>query len=146
MNIAAARIEKHLSAAPITVDKMSKDQDYIAKLERAISQKYGDETVNNPKRFWDDQKEKEYLAQSQEEHRKFSKIAETKDKVEQDGFLINKKLLNRDANRSCPVCKTYSFHPQDDLYMNKFECCQSCYIAWVEGREERWLGGWRPKQ
>jgi len=124
---------------------MSKDQDYIAKLERAITQKYGSKTIDNPHASWNDEKEKEYIAQSQEEQRKFSKIAETNDKVEQDGFLINKKLLTRDANRTCPVCETYSFHPQDDLYMNKFECCQACYIGWVEGREERWLDGWRPK-
>jgi hypothetical protein len=124
---------------------MSRDQDYIAKLERDITQKYGSKTIDNPHAAWDEQKEKAYIAQSQEEQRKFSKIAETKDKVEQEGFLINKKLLTRDANRTCPVCKTYSFHPQDDLYMNKFECCQTCYIAWVEGREERWLTGWRPQ-
>jgi hypothetical protein len=125
---------------------MSKDQDYIAKLERAITQKYGSVTANNPHASWDDTKEKEYITQSQEEQRKFSKMSETQDKVEQDGFLINKKLLTRDANRTCPVCSTYSFRPQDDLYMNKFECCRTCYIAWIEGREERWLEGWRPER
>ena len=36
------------------------------------------------------------------------------------------------------------FNGQDDLYMNKFECCWECYIKWVEGREERWATGWRP--
>ena len=120
-------------------------QEYVAKLEKAISQKYGDETIDNPKRFWDADKEKEYIQQSIEERQKFAKLSDSESKVEQDGFLINKKLLTRDANRTCPVCKTYSFHPQDDLYMNKFECCQTCYIAWVEGREERWLTGWRPQ-
>jgi|TARA_Y100000310_G_scaffold302190_1_gene339279 hypothetical protein len=123
---------------------MPKDQDYIAKLERAITQKYGPETINNPRSAWDETREREYISQSQEEQRKFSKIAETKDKVEQDGFLINKKLLTRDHNRTCPVCSTYSFHPRDDLYMTKFECCRTCYISWVEGREDRWLAGWRP--
>ena len=123
---------------------MKKDQDYIARLEKAISQKYGDEAINNPQRFWNPEKEKEYIKQSQAEQKKFAKLGETQGKVEQDGFLINKKLLTRDTNRTCPVCKTYSFHPQDDLYMNKFECCHPCYIAWVEGREERWLDGWRP--
>ncbi len=122
----------------------TKDQDYIAKLERAISQKYGVETIENPRTGWDDAREQQYVSQSQEEQRKFSDMAQTNDKVEQDGFLINKKLLNRDANRSCPVCNIYSFRPQDDLYMNKFECCRTCYILWVEGRETRWLAGWRP--
>jgi len=123
---------------------MSKDQDYIARLERAIMQKYGSETIDNPHASWDDEKEKQYITQSQEEQRKFSKIAETKDKVEQDGFLVNKKLLTKDTNRTCPVCVVYSFRPQDDLYMNKFDCCRSCYVTWVEGREDRWTTGWRP--
>ena len=124
---------------------MAKDkQQYVAKLEKAISQKYGEEAIHNPKRFWDDDKEKGYIAQSQEEQRKFAKLAETQDKVEQDGFLINKKLLTRDHNRTCPICSTYSFRPRDDLYMSKFETCFLCYIKWIEGREERWETGWRP--
>ena len=124
---------------------MSKDkQEYVAKLERAIAQKYGDEAINNPRRFWDEGKEKEYIAQSQEEQRKFAKLSETRDKVEQDGFLINKKLLSKDTNRSCPVCNKYSFDARNELYMNKFECCWKCYIQWIEDREERWLSGWRP--
>tara|TARA_R110000744_G_scaffold75870_5_gene150643 strand:- start:404 stop:790 length:387 start_codon:yes stop_codon:yes gene_type:complete len=122
------------------------DQEYIAKLERAISQKYGAETINNPRRFWDEEKEKEYIEQSREEQRKFDKLAETQDKVEEDGFLINKKLLNRDNNRSCPICKKYSFRSQDDLYMNKFTTCYMCYIKYVEGQEERWASGWRPNK
>ena len=124
---------------------MDKDkQEYVAKLEKAISQKYGDEAVSNPRGFWDSVKEKEYMVQSQEEQKKFAKLAQTQDKVEQDGFLINKKLLTRDHNRDCPICGKYSFHPRDDLYMNKFEACFRCYIQWVEGREDRWATGWRP--
>ena len=124
---------------------MSDKQEYIAKLEKAISQKYGEEATHNPKRHWDEDKEKDYLLQSQEEQRKFAKNAESQDKIEADGFLINKKLLNRDHNRTCPVCEKYSFHPRDDLYMNKFEACFKCFIQYIEGgREERWKNGWRP--
>ena len=125
---------------------MKKDQEYIAKLEKAIEQKYGPEAINNPRREWDEAKEKKYIQQSLVEREKFSKFAETQAKVEQDGFLINKKLLTKETNRSCPVCKVYSFQPRDDLYMNKFECCYSCYVQWVDGREERWTTGWRPKE
>ena len=125
---------------------MSKDPEYIAKLEKAISQKYGAEAINNPRRFWDKDKEKEYIEQSQEEQRKFANHAESQDKVEADGFLINKKLLNRDHNRTCPVCSIYSFHPRDDLYVNKFGACFQCYIQYIEDREERWASGWRPQR
>jgi hypothetical protein len=125
---------------------MPKDPNYIAKLEKAITQKYGEEAINNPKRFWDDDKEKKYIEESIKERQKFAKLCETQDNVEQDGFLINKKLLTRDHNRTCPVCEKYSFHPRDDLYMNKFEACFGCYIQYISDREERWATGWRPKK
>ena len=126
------------------MSKNPKDPNYIPKLEKAIAQKYGEEAINNPRRFWDDDKEKEYIKQSLEERQKLAKLSESQDKVEQDGFLINKKLLIRDTNRSCPVCNKYSFDARNELYLNKFECCWKCYIQWIEDREERWLSGWRP--
>ncbi|HHZ97559.1 MAG TPA: hypothetical protein EYN67_18920 [Flavobacteriales bacterium] len=123
-----------------------KDSDYIPKLEQAIAQKYGEEAINNPARFWSADKEKEYITQSQEERRKFRAQDETQDNVEQDGFFINQKLLSRDQNRTCPVCKKYSFRPRDDLYMNKFEACFECFARYISGREERWSTGWRPNK
>tara|TARA_Y100000593_G_scaffold89694_1_gene174444 strand:- start:471 stop:857 length:387 start_codon:yes stop_codon:yes gene_type:complete len=122
----------------------AKDTDYIAKIEKAIAQKYGEEATHNPRRFWNEDKEQEYIEQSQAEQKKFAKLAESQDKVEEDGFLINKKLLTRDHNRTCPICKKYSFRSKDDLYMNKFDTCYVCYIRLIEGREEKWRSGWRP--
>jgi hypothetical protein len=43
---------------------MSDKQDYIVKLEKAISEKYGEEATHNPRRYWDEDKEKEYIQQS----------------------------------------------------------------------------------
>ena len=50
------------------------------------------------------------------------------------------------------VCKvkgieTYSGQKtiNDDIYFTKFDCCETCYIKYVDGREQRWLEGWRPK-
>ncbi len=123
---------------------MSKDQNYIAKVEKAIAQKYGEEATHNPKRFWNEEKEKEYIEQSLQERQKFAKLSDGEDKVEQDGFLINKKLLTRDHKRDCLVCGKYSFHPRDDLYMNKFDACFVCYVNYIEDREQRWASGWRP--
>ena len=40
---------------------MSKDYDKIAAVEKAISEKYGKETIQNPRGNWDETKEKEYL-------------------------------------------------------------------------------------
>jgi hypothetical protein len=121
-------------------------QEYIAKLEKAISQKYGDDTIDNPRKFWNEDKEREYIKQSKLFVQKQNKSDAQVEKVETDGFLINKKLLSRDTNRICSVCNKYSFDVRDDLYLNKFECCWRCHIQWVDGREERWATGWRPEK
>ena len=42
---------------------MSKDSNRIVAIEKAISKKYGDETIQNPKSNWNPEKEKEYLEQ-----------------------------------------------------------------------------------
>jgi len=121
-----------------------KDYNFIAKVEQAIGDKYGEETIQNPKANWSEEKEKEYLEQIKKIQQKQRKISEAKDKIEVNGFFISKKLLNKDSKRLCLVCETYSFDGKDDLYMNKYDCCFGCYVQWVENREERWESGWRP--
>tara|TARA_B100000497_G_C7410970_1_gene259146 strand:+ start:53 stop:436 length:384 start_codon:yes stop_codon:yes gene_type:complete len=124
-----------------------KDPNYIAKLEKAISEKYGGETVSNPRGNWDDEKEKIYLEQIEKVRQKELLLDEMDEKVEVNGVLIPKKLFTRDSqSRTCPVCNTYSFDPKDDVYMKKFECCYNCYIQWVENRVGRWKTGWRPNK
>jgi len=121
-----------------------KKEQYIMRLENAIAKKYGCDAVKNPASGWDEEKEAEYLEQIKEFNKKFDKILTHQDKVEVNGVLVSKKLLTRESNRTCPVCKIYSFKVQDDIYMTKYSCCFKCYIQYVEHREERWLSGWRP--
>ena len=118
--------------------------DYIVNLEKAITQKYGKETIQNPKGNWDEGKEKEYLEQLKKISKKERTREEQSEKVEINGFLVSKKLLNRDKTKNCPVCGSYLKTIKDDIYMAKHECCESCFIQYVEDREERWLSGWRP--
>jgi hypothetical protein len=120
-----------------------KSEEYIAKLEKAIADKYGQETIAHPKAQWDEEKEKEYLSELKTNYRYNEQEQE---KQEVNGVLISKELLNRETKRSCPTCNKYSFKSIDDLYMTKFDCCFECYIQWVEGREERWKKGWRPNK
>ena len=42
---------------------MKKDPNYIVKVEKAIAEKYGEETVQNPKSNWNEEKEQNYLQQ-----------------------------------------------------------------------------------
>ena len=122
-----------------------KDPNYAIKVEKAIAEKYGQETVQHPRKDWTDEKEKEYLSQLKELYSRELKEYDH-DKVEKDGVFVPRKLINKNSNRSCPVCNTYSFKSNDDVYMTKFDCCEKCYIQWVEGREERWKKGWRPNK
>ena len=118
----------------------------IAAVEKAISQKYGDEAIQNPRANWDEDKEKEYLEQSQEFYKKSYKNSERSEKVDINGIKVSKKLLNRESLRCCPVCGSYPKKSMDDVCLTKFECCNTCYLQYVEGREERWLKGWRPNE
>ena len=118
--------------------------DRIAAVEQAISKKYGEETVQNPKANWDETKEKEYLEQSKEFYQKSYKNQEQQEKVDIKGIKVSKKLLNRESLRCCSVCGSYPRKSMDDVCLTKFECCNKCYFQHVEGREERWLKGWRP--
>tara|TARA_Y100000034_G_scaffold1831_1_gene2336 strand:- start:70 stop:459 length:390 start_codon:yes stop_codon:yes gene_type:complete len=109
-----------------------KDWDYIAKVEQAIAEKYGKEAIQNPAKFWNEEKEKEYLEQLKEME---DQCVPCEDKVEQEGFFITKKLVNRDTKRTCSVCGKYSFWRQDDVYMIKHSCCYKCYIKDIEYKE-----------
>ena len=110
----------------------------MAKFEQAIAQKYGEVAVANPRSFWDEEKEKKYLEELKEISIRNIKRAEAVEKVEKDGYLVSKKLINRESDRTCPACFEYSFDIKDDVYMNKYDCCSKCYLQFVEDREERW--------
>ena len=125
---------------------MSKDPNQIAAIEQAIADKYGDEAVQNPKSNWNETKEKEYLQQSKEFYQKQRRHDEWQEKVEVNGIKISKKLLNRESLKCCPVCGSLPRKSMDDVCLIKFECCNNCYIKYVEDREERWKEGWRPDE
>ena len=121
-----------------------KDLNYIAAVEKAIKEKYGEETIQNPASNWDEEKEKQYLQQMKELYSKSTKNKEWQDKVDVNGIKVTKKLLNRESLKCCPVCGSFPKKSMDDVCLTKFDCCYKCYIQYVEGREERWLTGWRP--
>lgn len=112
-----------------------KDPDRLIKVEKAIKEKYGSETIQNPKATWDDEKEQEYLA----EIKKIYQNEKPREKIEVNGILMPKKLFMRESKRTCPVCEVYTRSLKDDVYLTKFKCCFKCYIMHVEGREEKWL-------
>ena len=125
---------------------MSNDPDRIAAVEKAIAEKYGKEAVQNPKGNWNETKEKEYLKQSKAFYKKKRINDEWQEKVDVNGIKISKKLLTRESLKNCPVCGSFPKKSMDDVCLVKFECCNNCYIQYIEGREEKWLKGWRPDE
>ena len=107
------------------------DTNYIAGLEKAVAKKYGKETVQDFRSQWSEEKEKEYLSSLKAANKK--KTSKT-----------SKDNNNTKPDRTCPVCKTYSFSSKDDLYMVRYSCCFHCYLEHVVGREDRWKEGYRP--
>ena len=93
------------------------DYNEIAKYEKSIKDKYGNEAIQNPKKNWNKEKEAKYL----EELKAFYKGSSSKKKREQaEGFEVIHKKVKKDMERTCPVCDSYSMSSRDDLYMNKF--------------------------
>tara|TARA_Y100000004_G_scaffold177789_1_gene219717 strand:- start:145 stop:537 length:393 start_codon:yes stop_codon:yes gene_type:complete len=121
-----------------------KDPNDIAAIEKAIAQRYGEEAIKNPRADWDEEKEKEYLQQMRELYARTTKNREREEKVDVNGIKVTKKLLNRESLKTCPVCGVFPKSVKDDVCLVKFDCCNNCYIQYVEGREDRWLQGWRP--
>ena len=67
-------------------------------------------------------------------------------KEKHEGFFVSSNLFINRQNRKCEACNCFSLEKTDTLYLNKYSCCQKCYIQYVEDREERWLSGWRPDE
>jgi len=124
--------------------KMKHDPNYIASVEKAIAKKYGKDTVQDFRSDWQPEREEEYLSQLRALNRKRDLRKKSELVEEKAGVILKRRNKQNPTERTCPVCKTYSFSKRDDLYMNRFKACFSCYVVFVEGREERWYAGWRP--
>ncbi len=114
---------------------MKKDLNYIAALEKAVKEKYGEIATLNPKMFWDESKEKNYLEESKQAIKREYIVRDSKEKIELEGILISKNALTKTESRTCKYCNTYSFKKQDDLYMNKFSACYKCYLCKLEDKK-----------
>jgi len=123
---------------------MKKDWNYIASVEKAIAEKYGKTSSQDFRSDWEPAKEEYYLDQLREARSQKENRQSKQDTYEAGDITITKRTNKIKTERACPVCKTYSFSRRDDLYMNRFECCEHCYIVFVVNREERWREGWRP--
>ena len=116
----------------------------MASVEKAIAEKYGKISSQDFRSDWEPSKEDAYLEQLQDARRQKEKKDSKLETYESGDISITRRRSKIKTERTCPVCKTYSFSRRDDLYMNRFQCCEHCYIVFVVNREERWQEGWRP--
>ena len=106
--------------------KPKKNIEYVGKVEKAIKDKYGEETIVNPRSLWDDEKEKEYIEQAKENAEKYFEKEEDDDIVEKDGVFISKKLLTKSNAENCDTCKKYLLSSRDKVFIVKWDCCYQC--------------------
>lgn len=107
----------------------------IDEIAKAIREKYGKDAARILREDWSLDDEREYQLQVEILFEKEKKLDQTE----------KPNLFN--GEDKCPCCgklKIY-FKIKDDVNILKFGCCNTCYINYVEDREERWHNGWRPK-
>lgn len=44
----------------------------------------------------------------------------------------------------CPICDGPMKGNRSTFCYYKYGCCQMCWVEFIDGREQRWLDGWRP--
>ncbi len=60
--------------------------------------------------------------------------------------IIFKNMQKIKDNFYCTVCKLPLVSQQDFEKNELFECCQNCFLNFVESRKEDWIAGWRPEK
>lgn len=111
-----------------------RDEDFLLRAEKAIEERYGKEASQNVKAKWTLDQEREFLQQAKEVYSKKVSLEKEPEFIEVDGVLIQKDLFIKD--NSCPKCGSYSFKANDDFYLTRHDCCEKCFIRFVEGREK----------
>ena len=111
-----------------------KDLNQIAKIEKAIREKYGKETIQNPKNNWTKEKEQKYLEDLRNFYKSSAKEKNTKRpiQIEEDTFIKDNKSTEK-QKQICDNCLSYSVSHMDDTYMTRYECCFRCYVQYIEG-------------
>jgi hypothetical protein len=113
---------------------MTVNLNYIQALEKAIKEKYGEIATMNPKHFWDEDKEKQYIEETKKVLKKEYASQDSKERVEIEGIMVSKNVLNNKEDRTCKLCKKYSFDKRDDIYIKKFNACYKCYLCKLEDK------------
>lgn len=116
---------------------MDEYENQLLLFQSALRQKFGDFALIDLSTLWNETKEKMYRSFLQKE----SKI-DSEHALRIKSGTSNKKLFI--LGNKCEGCSKVSLKVKDQPYMAKFNSCFSCYISYINGREDRWNEGWRP--
>jgi thioredoxin-related protein len=100
-----------------------------------VKEKYGKNAVRPIRDEWSSEEEEEYQAQKEEYEERIKNIQ-------------NKKIIVYNGDDTCDYCgklRIY-FKIEDDVKIHKYGCCNTCYVNYIEDREDRWSEGWRPQK
>ena len=68
---------------------------------------------------------------------------------DENGFLVilpTETLQDRHIPLECPVCELLMRDYTDVISFQRWQCCDYCYMMWVDINQDRWNEGWRPSQ
>ena len=104
-----------------------KDYEYIAKLEKAIAKKYGSVAIQNPKSFWNEEKEKIFLKSVKKFYKKVNTNKDQK-----------RKYKTHFNDQVCSSCQKHHYFMSlvDEIAFVKYGLCNNCYIEIRQGREQ----------
>ena len=74
---------------------MKKDLNYIAALEKAVAEQYGDSATINPRSLWTEEQEQEYKLYMQQILKQEFEREQTKEKFIDGEIEISKNILDR---------------------------------------------------
>lgn len=111
------------------------------KIEKAIVDRHGEEAIQDPMNFWDQEKEEEYRKQYKKREKKIFEV-ENKVELSENVYITKKLITNKDSNdilfKKCNKCKKESKRNiDDDVSFLKHDCCYQCYIQYIEPEEQR---------
>lgn len=113
---------------------MQEYENQLLLFQATIRKKFGDFALIDLLSLWNQEKEKSYLSYLKKE------LIIDSERFER---TKNKKLFILEVPK-CSCCSKMNLKAKDQPYMAKFKSCYSCYISYIDGREERWNKGWRP--
>lgn len=101
--------------------------------------KFGKFSTIDISSFWNVHKEekyKEYIKNTKYKNINFIDIL---------GIKYSRNIFQK-KSKNCILCGKHNYRLVDMTSYDKYRTCSTCYVQYIEDREERWKNGWRPNK